>query len=211
MAEGVLISSSMATVWLPWLLLGALVSVGIGCLMQPRYLHGLISNSIQSFTLNMAEQIPSIGAQTGQWVLNIVMAATCAYTYIDAGGYGTPTFSVLLGMAAGIDIFRLFAAAIVSYTFGHTKMFGAAYIRYFSLRSLYAIAMLVPILLLFNLHSVSAMLTVIIALTAVYYIALAVQWGRMFCTSLLDVLFLIVYIMTVEILPTAILYITTDI
>lgn len=207
MAEGVLISSSMATIWLPWLLLGALVSVGISSLMQPRYLHGLISNSTQSFTLNIAEQIPSIGAQTGQWVLNIVVAATCAYICIDAGGYGTPKFGMLIGRAAAIDVFRLVAAIIVSYTFDQTRLFGAAYIRYFSLRSLYTIVLLVPTLMLFNLHAVTAMLTVIVVLTAVYYIALTVQWSRMFCTSLLDVLFLLMYIVTVEILPTTILFI----
>ena len=208
MAEGTIISTASVSVWLPWLLLGALLLLGFCCMMQPRYLQGLYSNSLQSFSENSAEQIPSIGAQAGQWLLNIVLTASCAFIVMSVHerGLEARTWGVLLGIVAGIDIFRLIAAMLVTYTFRLTRMVGFAYIRYFSLRSLYTIILLIPILLLYNTQMAETMMWMIIVLTGIFYLLLAIQWSKLFCSSPLDILFVIIYIATVEILPTALLY-----
>ena len=202
-----MITSSVAAVWLPWLLMGAVVMLCLGCLMQPRYIHGLVSNSLQPFSLNAAEQTPSIGAQTGQWVLNIMIAAVCAYTYREMYTGGSSRFLVLLATAVGIDLFRVVAAMLVTYTFNMAKLFSMAYIRYFSLRSLCSIVLLIPVLLLYNLHVVPALETAVVVLMAVYYVLIGIQLGKLYCRKWLDVFFLITYIVTVEIIPTLLLYI----
>jgi hypothetical protein len=44
---------------------------------------------------------------------------------------------------------------------------------------------------------------VLVVASVVYIITLILQLGRLFCTSLLDVAGLLIYILTVELLPTA--------
>lgn len=207
MAEGLIISTSMTAVWLPWLLLAAVVTICLGCLTQPRYLHGLLSNSIQTFSLNTAEQTPSIGAQAGQWLLNITIAALCAYSYRQMYTAGYNHLLTLLATAAGIDLYRLAATLLVNYTFDLKRMFSMAYIRYFSLRSICSMLMLIPIMMLSNGYLVPAMKVMIIVMMVAYYLILTAQLGKLYCSSLLDVFFLITYILTVEIIPTLLLYI----
>lgn len=204
MAEGMIISTELAAVWLPWLMTGAAIQLCLVCLMQPRYLHGLLNNSVQTSTANAGEQLPSIGAQIGQWVLNIVLIATCAYVYADSKDE-YPSMALLLLTATGIDVLRVTSAAVVTYTFELKRALHEAYTRYFSLRSVYTLALMIPMLLLFNSYWVVGMQVVIIALTAVYYVVLGIQWAKLYCTTAMDILFIIIYLATTEVLPTCFL------
>lgn len=204
MAEGLIISTGVAAVWLPWLMTGAMIQLCLVCLMQPRYLHALLSNSVRPFTTNAGEQLPSIGAQIGQWLLNVVLMAVSAYVYaISKDEY--PSMAVLLLAATGIDVLRLAAAMAVTYTFELKRALHDAYMRYFSLRSIYTLALMIPVLLMYNGIRGIGMQVAIILLTAAYYVLLGVQWAKLYCTTPIDILFIIIYLATAEVLPTCFL------
>lgn len=204
---GLHITSELAVTWLPWLCLAMIMMVGLSCALQPQYLRGLMSNSFASFSSNAAEQIPSIGSQAAQWVFNSLVPAIVAFTLVaDTAIYGAELISQLIVLSVLIDLARALTGIIVSYTFRLGKLASMAYMRYFSLRTVFSFVLFVIMLLLAATEASMGWLVLIGVNAAVYMLLLGIQWARLFCNSLLSVVSLITYILTVELLPTLLLF-----
>ena len=208
MAEaGLHIYSGLSTVWMPWVCLAMVILLWLSCIMQPRYLRGLLSNSFGSFTVNAAEQAPSIGSQIAQWLSNCTVPAICIYTLaVQEAMHGTELFGMILLLSLLTDVFRTITALLLHYTFRYGKQTSLAYMRYFSLRSLFTYAEFAFVLLLMYTTPQLPWLIVLGLLTVVYMTILGLQWARLFCSSVLDVVSLLIYLLTVELLPTALLF-----
>lgn len=205
--SGLHITTLLSASWLPWVCLAMMVLLWLSCMMQPRYLHGLISNSFATFTVNAAEQAPSVGSQITQWLFNTIVPAICIYTLVtQTAVYGTDLFGTILLLSLLTDVFRAVTAIAVQYTFRFGKLAGLAYMRYFSLRSLFTFVELMLVLLIAYADHTTFWVATMGIMTVVYLVILGLQWGRLFCTSVLDIVSLIIYLLTIELLPTALLY-----
>jgi len=176
----------------------------MSCVMQPQYLRGLLSNGLSLFTVNNTEQIPSMGSQVTQWIFNIIVPAMGLFIMAEqevVDGLDLLGWMVLLTLIA--DGVRLFVAVVVQYTFRLGRMMGRAYMRYYSLRSLFSFVLFTIMLLVNFTAPHTVWFVVLVVASVVYIITLILQLGRLFCTSLLDVAGLLIYILTVELLPTA--------
>ncbi len=176
----------------------------MSCVMQPQYLRGLLSNGLSLFTMNNTEQIPSMGSQVTQWIFNIIVPAMGLFIMAEqevVDGLDLLGWMVLLTLIA--DGVRLFVAVMVQYTFSLGRMMGRAYMRYYSLRSLFSFVLFTIMLLVNFTAPHTVWFVVLVVASVVYIITLILQLGRLFCTSLLDVAGLLIYILTVELLPTA--------
>lgn len=207
MPTGLYISSALSATWLPWLCLAMVGLVWGSCMLQPQYLHGLISNSFASFAVNIAEQVPSLGSQLTQWLFNSILPAIGVYVLVvDSPMDGMELLGWLILISLAIDLGRVIVAAIVQYTFRFGKRIAMAYMRYFSLRSLLSFVLFVVILLAAYTSPDKLWLSLLGVATAGYLVFLGVQWSRLLCTSVTDLFGVIIYLLTVELLPTVLLF-----
>lgn len=201
---GLHMTTALSAAWLPWVCLAMVLLVWMSCVMQPKYLRGLFSNSFSVFSAGASDQIPSIGSQVTQWMFNIIVPAMGLFIVAEqevVEGISLLVWMVVFTLLA--DIFRLFVAMMVQYTFRLGRMMGRAYLHYFSLRSLFTFV-LFTLMLLANFTAPHTFWFVILSIASVVYmVTLGMQWGRLFCTSLHDVVGLLVYLFTVELLPSA--------
>ena len=204
---GLHITTALTASWMPWIWLAMVGLIWMSCMMQPRYLHGLLSNSFASFTVNAAEQVPSIGSQVAQWLFNSTVPALCVYVLVtDAAMYGTELLGELIAMALTIDALRAITALVVQYTFRLGKMMGLAYMRYFSLRTLLSFVMLIIVLLVAYTSPDAVWGSILAGTVLVYIVILGLQWTKIFCNQLTDIAGVVIYLITVELLPLMLLY-----
>ena len=205
--EGLEISRALAANWMPWLSMAMLVQLWLSCMLQPQYARGMYQNSLGAFANNMTEQLPSIGSQITQWMFNTTVPAFCIYALVAQdvpGGFGL--FGRILLMMVGIDLLRIVVAWLVYYAFRLGKRFIPMYLRYYALRSLTMFLLFAEALVLgASAHPMAWVMAM--ALTyLVFMLLLGVQLARVICTSWVDVLSIMIYILTVELLPMLVLY-----
>jgi len=204
---GLHISSTLSTVWLPWICLAMVGLVWLSCIMQPQYLHGLLSNSFAAFSVNAAEQVPSIGPQVAQWMFNSTVPAICVFVLVtDAAMDGMELLGELVALSLLMDALRAITALVVQYTFRLGKMMGLAYMRYFSLRTLLSFVMLIIVLLVAYTSPDAVWISILAGAVLVYIVILGLQWTKIFCNQLTDIAGVVIYLITVELLPLMLLY-----
>lgn len=203
---GLHITTSLAAFWLPWVCLAMVILVWLCCILQPQYMRGLMSNSLASFSLGAQEQNLSIGSQLAQWLFNTTIPALAVFVLVtQAAALDTNLFIWLLVVSLAIDAMRALLALMVQYTFRLGKLTAAAYLRYFSLRSLLSYV-LFGLMLLIAYTSATALWSTLSAIVALaYLIILGVQWIKLFAGSLLDAMGVVIYLITVELLPNLLL------
>jgi len=195
-------TTSLTAAWLPWVALAMVLLVWMCCVMQPQYLRGLLSNSFSVFSINASEQIPSIGSQAAQWLFNIIVPAMGLFIMVEQEVIeGGVLFGWMIVILFVVDAFRLLAALMVQYTFRLGRIMGKAYMRYYSLRSLFTFVLFIIMLLVNYTAPQTVWFSILAVASVVYMVTLGLQWGKLFCTSSLDVLGLLVYMITVELLP----------
>lgn len=205
METGLHMTTALSASWLPWVCLAMVLLVWMSCVMQPQYLRGLLSNSFSVFSVNASEQIPSMGSQAAQWLFNIVVPAMGLYIMVEQevvegiGGITLLGWMIVLTLLA--DAFRLIAALMVQYTFRLGRLMDKAYLRYYSLRSLFSFVLFTFMLLVNSTSPHTVWFTMLAIASIVYMVTLGLQLGKLFCTSPLDVAGLLAYMLTVELLP----------
>jgi len=94
----------------------------------------------------------------------------------------------------------------VQYTFRFGKRIAMVYMRYFSLRSLLSFVLFVVILLAAYTSPDKLWLSLLGITTVLYLVILGIQWSRLLCTSPTDLFGVIIYLLTVELLPNLLLF-----
>ena len=145
---GLHMTSTLAASWLPWVCLAMIGLIWLSCIMQPQYIRGLLSNGFSS-SPGAAEQTPSIGSQIMQWLFNSILPAIAIYTITaHTAIYGSALFGWLVALSILSDLVRALSGLIVQYTFRFGKRASMAYLRYFSLRSLFTYVLFIIVLLI---------------------------------------------------------------
>jgi len=207
MDAGLDISYALAANWLPWLCMAMLGLVWISCVLQPRYLHGLVNNSFSAFDVNAAERIPSIGSQICQWAFNVAIPAIGIYIIVaQDADYTAMLFARIMVAAIIIDCLRMLVAFLVQYTFRLDKIFGLLYMRYYSIRSIYTFIMMALILCVMHSATPFMWLIVMAVNMLVFMVLTGLQWGRLIGFSLTSCVGLLIYLITIELLPMFVLY-----
>ena len=206
MDAGLHMTTALSASWLPWVCLAMVMLVWLCCVLQPQYLKGLVSNGFSAFTVNAAEQIPSVGSQIAQWLFNCIVPSIGFFVMLEQEVVqGGTLLAWLIGLEMLADVVRLSVALMVQYTFRLGKLMNLAYLRYFSLRSLFTFVLFTIMLLVNYTTPHMFWLSLLGVASVIYMITLGWQWGRLFCNSFVDVAGLLVYLFTVELLPALLL------
>lgn len=196
---------SFYSVALPWLIIGVLIVQWLVCMTQPGYFRNLISSAFHIDSEHSSEQLPSIGTQIGQWLFNesvFALAITCIG--LSEGTWQALGVSIL--SITVIDLARVIITALAAYIFIWGKRYSQLYLRYYSLRSLFAIILLVMAVASLQRPENDLWLICSIILMVTYLILLTVQCCRQVVSDLRQVLYIIIYIIVVELLPYLCLY-----
>lgn len=203
---GLHITTSLAAFWLPWVCLAMVILVWLCCILQPQYMRGLMSNGLASFSVGAQEQNLSLGSQLAQWLFNTTIPALAVFVLVmQAAALDTNLFTLLLVVSLAIDGVRALLALMVQYTFRLGKLSAAAYMSYFSLRSLLSYVLFVLMLLIAYTSATALWITLSAIFALVYLIVLGIQWIKLFASSLLDAIGVVIYLITVELLPNVLL------
>ncbi len=179
--------------------------IWLSCVMQPLYISGLLSNGF-SAAPDATEQTPSIGSQIMQWLFNSMLPAIAVYVITaQTAMYGAALFGWLVALSLLSDLVRALVALTVQYTFRFSKLANMAYLRYFSLRSLYTYVLLCLTLLITYSAAGTVWICVLAIVTVIYLVLVGVQWARLFCTSIIGVIGVVIYLISVELLPALLL------
>ena len=180
--------------------------IWLSCIMQPQYIRGLLSNGFSS-SPGAAEQTPSIGSQIMQWLFNSILPAIAIYTITaHTAIYGSALFGWLVALSILSDLVRALSGLIVQYTFRFGKRASMAYLRYFSLRSLFTYVLFIIVLLITYSSVGTLWINILGIITAIFLVLVGIQWARLFCTSIIDVIGVVIYLITVELLPILLLF-----
>ena len=204
---GLHITAALAATWLPWVFLMMALLVWLSCIMQPQYLRAVVSNSFATFAGTTAEQVPSIGSQVAQWLFNITMPALIVYVLlVQTAMVGTGMLASMILLSLLIDVARTVIALLIHYTFRLGKSMSLAYVRYFSLRSVFSYVLFIFMLLVAYTSPEGVWLTLLLVAAGAYLLILGWQWAKLFCSSLPEVASVVIYVITVELLPMMMLY-----
>jgi len=204
---GLHITPALAAIWLPWVCLMMALLVWLSCIMQPQYLRSVVSNSFATFAGSTAEQVPSIGSQVAQWLFNITMPALSVYVLLAQNTMiGVEQLTSLILLSALIDVARTVISLMIHYTFRLGKRTSLAYVRYFSLRSIFSYVLFIIALLTAYTSLDGLWITLLLIAAGIYLLILAWQLSKLFCASINEIVSVVTFIITVELLPAIMLY-----
>ncbi len=181
--------------------------VWLSCILQPQYLRSVVSNSFATFAGTTAEQVPSIGSQLAQWLFNITMPALSVYVLLAQNTMiGVEQLTSLILLSALIDVARTVISLMIHYTFRLGKRTSLAYVRYFSLRSIFSYVLFIIALLTAYTSLDGLWITLLLIAAGIYLLILAWQLSKLFCASINEIVSVVTFIITVELLPAIMLY-----
>ena len=142
-------------------------------------------------------------------IMNIFRIGTFAmalylYAY-RAGDFCFTTYLLVAAWVLGIDVVKLAATALVNYTFRISKRFALISTHYNNLRTVICCGFYVALLFLVNIDNAVVTKWSLFALAAAAIVLILIKWIRIFCTDVRSLLYIVLYILTLEVLPLLVL------
>lgn len=192
--------------WVAWVMLFLLLCGVVAELVQS----GVV---LQAFSTIFAKVERSYGdVQQNlleELVMNIFRIGTFAmalylYAY-RAGDFRFTTYMLVVAWVLGIDVIKLAASALVNYTFRISKRFTLISTHYNNLWTVICCGFYVALLFLINIDNAEVTKWLLFALAAAAIVLILIKWIRIFYTDLRSLLYIALYILTLEILPMLVL------
>ena len=146
-------------------------------------------------------------------IVNIFRIGTFAmalylYAY-RAGDFRFTTYMLVVAWVLGIDVIKLAASTLVNYTFRISKRFTLISTHYNNLWTVICCGFYVALLFLINIDNAKVTKWLLFALAVAAIVLILIKWIRIFYTDLRSLLYIALYILTLEILPMLVLIVGT--
>lgn len=205
MGEGIAhIISPLSAPWCGWTMLALLLFAVLSEWLQP----GVISQSPISILVRAErtykEAPTSVLAQLLITLFRIgTLAMLISLCFCENGSFPFVTFMAICGIVFGALIAKMFCNILLDYTFQLSRQFGEIYEHYSNLLTLTIVA-LYPVLLLFlHIGSSSSYRWLLIITGGVFLLLWLVRSVQQYIRTPMAILYLLVYTLTLEVLPMA--------
>ena len=198
-----IICSSSAP-WCGWTMLGLLLSAVIGEWSQP----GVLSQSFASLIVrNERTYNESPVTFIGQLCISLFRIGTVGMALLLCefadSGFPYAAFWVVCGLCVAVMMVKMLINSLLDYTFMLTRRFGAPYEHYGNLFTLVAVVLYPIMLVLLQFHSPVVARWALGIVAALFCVLWFYRCIRTYCRSLPEMIYIILYICTLEILPFA--------
>ena len=204
------IPTPISAPWVAWVMLFLLLCGVLAEMVQ----RGLL---VQAFTTIFSKVERSYGdVQQNlmeELIVNIFRIGTFAmalylYAY-RAGDFRFTTYMLVVAWVLGIDVIKLAASTLVNYTFRISKRFTLISTHYNNLWTVICCGFYVALLFLINIDNAKVTKWLLFALAVAAIVLILIKWIRIFYTDLRSLLYIALYILTLEILPMLVLIVGT--
>lgn len=204
------ILSPMSAAWSSWTMLLLLVCAVFSEVFQP----GVISQAHASLTARSERTYKESPATfMGQLFIMIfrigtIAMALCLALYSE-GHFSFAGYASVCGLILSILIIKMLCNALLNYTFMLVRHNNVAYEQYGNITTV-ATILLYPLLLVLMRFGTPLATQWTLGIIALLFIAMVIyRGGRMFISSPKAILYFAVYVCTLEILPLAVLYLSS--
>lgn len=212
MGEGIAhIISPASAVWCSWLMLALLICGILSELFQP----GVVSQAKSSLSVQterVYKESPSnFMGQLMISLFRIGVLSMAFYLCCDAtGSFSFTGFWVIFGLVLVLHVVKMLMSGSVDFTFRLTRRFGNAYEHYGNILTLVTAVTYPVLLVLMRYGALSVNRWVLGSLGVVFLLLWSFRTFRQFVTTPRAILYVLMYICTVELLPWVMLYIFSN-
>lgn len=208
MGESIIhILSPLSAPWCGWTMLVLLLCAVLSEYMQPGAISqahsSLFSKSDRTYKdapISLMGQIMLTLFRIGTLAMSICL---CVYT---EGSLGFGAFAAIGGITLAVLLLKMACTALLDYTFQFTRRFAPAYEPYSDIATL-AICILYPaILAVLYIGNMMVARWVFIGATALFILMWTYRMMRTYLQSPLAILYIALYIVTLEVLPIGVLF-----
>lgn len=196
--------------WVAWVMLFLLLCGVLAEMVQ----RGLL---VQAFTTIFSKVERTYGDMQRnlmeELIINIFRIGTFAmalylYAY-RAGDFSFKTYMLIVALVLGVDVVKILASILVNYTFQISRRFTQLSIHYNNLWTVICSGFYIASIVLINIGNSLVIKYVMLSLVALAIVLIVVKWIRIFCTNVRSLLYIVLYVLTLEILPLLVLIVGT--
>ena len=196
------IISSQSAPWCGWTMLGLLLCAILSEWMQP----GVISQASASLAVRNDRLYKDAPVNfMGQLLITIFRIGMVAFAlclcWETQGRFPYRMFWMMSGIVLLVLMAKMLCNVLLDYTFMLSRRFGSPYEHYGNLFTLLALTMYPMVLILLRFSSVAATRWIMGCLAAVFILIWSYRIIRTYIASPIAVLYVLIYICTLEIVP----------
>ena len=205
--DGVMhIESIMSASWCGWTMLALLLCAVAAEFFQP----GVITQAPTALLVRTERVYKAAPTNfLGQLFVTLFRIGTPAMAlclcFSEPGHASFTVFWAVCGLIVGVWMMKMLCNLLLDYTFTLRRQFGEAYEPYGNLVTLVTLAMYPAVLVLLRVGNAVAAQWTIGILAAIFLLTVIYRTLRTYLVSLSAVLYLILYIVTLEVLPIVLL------
>lgn len=196
------ILSPLATIWTSWVMLMVLICGALAEIFQS----GVI---VQSFSSLFSTNERTYHDAPKNWISQLLlylfrMAIVGMAFYLSVHKEGMFLFSGYMwamALVLGWTIVRGIVSVLVDYTFGISKRFAPVFVHYDNIWTVVCCCLYPILLVLLNIDKPKITWIVLGSVGILLFVLMMVKWIRVFFTGIRSLLYIILYVFTVEILP----------
>ena len=204
------ILSPFSSPWVAWVMLGLLVCAILAGVFQPAVIRqGFVSlfskveRSYNDSPMNYIGQALLFVFRAG-----IVGMAIYLFTYnsqlamhANSSEFLFSRYMTIMGAVAAMEVVKYLVSLLLNYTFQLSRQFATLFAHY-TYVSTSICCVLYPLLLLIIYFGSQALTTIgLCVMMSVCWLVLFIKWIRVFFTSIPSVIYVLLYILTIEVLP----------
>lgn len=198
------ILSPASAVWCGWTMFGLLLCAVLAEAAQP----GVITQ-VPTVLFAKTERTYKASPDNvlGQLFITLfrfgVLAMLLLLCFYQGEGFHFLSFLMLMGMVLAVILVKMACNALLDYTFQFTRHYAAPYEQYGAIATLASMLLYPCLLVLLRTDSVLAARWILGVVAAVFFGLILFRWCRTFLRSAASMLYIILYILTMEVVPAA--------
>lgn len=205
-----LISTPISEAWPTWLMLGLLLCLVLGEVLQPETLKLAFRTTFSKAERMYGDRAKSIYGLTFLNIFRVGTVAMALYVYsYHTSPFAITTFGLLMLLVIAFVGIKSVLSMLVSYTFNLRKMTALYGPQYNNLWTVLCVLLYPIILLYINVPHV-ALLWLPVVLLILFVVLLVIKSWQYYYAGPLSLVYLLIYIMTLELLPMGALWFTTN-
>lgn len=196
------ILSPMATPWTSWVML----LIPICGILAEVFRSGGVAQSFASVfstserTYNDSSQ--NILSQIWMYIFRVAVVAMALYLLVHGEGtFALVHYLIVLAVVTGWDVVRRLLSGIVDYTFGISRHFAPVFAHYDNIWTVGCCCIYPLLLVLLRVDNSNVTAGVVLGMFCILVLLMLVKWIRVFFVGLRSLLYIALYVVTLEILP----------
>lgn len=194
--------------WCGWAMLGLLLCSVLAEVAQP----GIITQ-VPTVLFAKTERIYKASSENmlGQIFISVfricVLALVLQLCWYNGGSFTFVSFAMLSGLVLATILLKMLCNAMLDYTFQLTRHYASPYEQYNAIATATAILLYTGLMLILRAGSVLAARWLFGIGLTVFFLLIVFRWWRTYVHSPIALVYTLLYILTLEVLPAAILII----